>query len=72
MPLDASDRIRKMQELTIFSAYATAQQTLQPGKDVVNIIGFYRSTTTHTYTDYTNKAQIEQGRKYFSTYIGSR
>ena len=70
--MDASDRIRRIQELTIFSGYATAQQTLQPGKDVVNCIGFYRSTTTHTYTDYTNKAQIEQGRKYFSTYIGSR
>jgi len=72
MPLDASDRIRRMQEITIFNGYAIAQQTIQPAVNLATASGFYSSSTIHTYTDYTNKAQIEQGRKYYSTYLGSR
>jgi hypothetical protein len=70
MPLDASDRIRKIQEIALFQGYAVQQNTLQPDVNVSTCATFYGSTIIHKYTDYQYKAQIEGGRKYFSTCQG--
>ena len=70
MSLDASDRIRKIQEITLFQGYAIKQQTLQPGVNVSTCSGFYNSTTKRVYTDYAYKASIQTGLTYFSTCRG--
>lgn len=66
MPLDASDRIRKLQEITLFTGYAIQQQTQQPGVNVSSCTTFYQSTIKQFET-YEYKQKIEQGRVYFST-----
>jgi len=70
MPLDASDRLRKIQEIALFQGYTIKQQTLQPGVNVSTCSGFYNTTTKHVYTDYAYKASIEEGLSYFSTCRG--
>lgn len=72
MPLDASDRIRKIQEIAIFQGYAIAQQRLQPGVNVSSCTGFNSSTTVHKFNTFETKQQIEEGRVYFSTCQGGQ
>ena len=66
MPLDASDKIRSIQQLTIFSGYVATQASLNPKLNVSTCTGFYGSTTIHKYDSYAKKIDIEQGRIYFS------
>jgi hypothetical protein len=69
MPVDASDRIRRLQATTNFTGWAIQQQTLQPGVNVSSCTTFYTSTIQKFGTyEYAN--QIEQGRIYFSTCQG--
>lgn len=70
MPLDASDRIRKIQEIAIFTRYVYDKQASQPGVNVSSCTGFALSTT-HKYSSYELKNKIEEGRVYFSTCQGS-
>lgn len=70
MPVDASDRIRKTQEIAIFQGYAIRQQTLQPGVNVSSCIGFQMSTI-HKFDTFNYANQVEQGRVYFSTCQGT-
>jgi len=67
MPLDASDKIRAVQQLAIFSGYVAKQAILYPRVNVSTCSGFYGSTTIHTYNSYATKIDIEQGRIYYST-----
>jgi|LauGreDrversion4_2_1035121.scaffolds.fasta_scaffold1256394_2 hypothetical protein len=69
MPLDASDRIRRTQETTIFTGFAIQRQTLQPGVNVSTCATFYTSTL-FKYPSYEYGTQVEQGRVYFSTCQG--
>lgn len=69
MPVDASDRIRRIQATTNFTGWAIKQQTLQPGVNVSTCTTFQNSTIQKFVTyEYAN--QIEQGRIYFSTCQG--
>jgi hypothetical protein len=67
MPLDQSDRIRKLQEITIFQGWAIQQQTLQPNKDVSSCQGFISSTTLRKFNTYEYANQVIEGRPFFST-----
>ena len=64
--MDASDRIRKIQQLTIFNGYVIGKAILQPTVNISTCAGFYGSTTIHSYDSYTTKTDIEQGLKYYS------
>lgn len=66
MPLDASDRIRKIQEIALFQGFAIAKQRTQPGVNVSTCTGFYGSTL-HQFQTFETKQKIEEGRVYFST-----
>lgn len=65
MPLDASDKIRTIQQLTLFNSYISQKAILQPNVNVSTCAGFYGSTTIHKYDSYATKTNIEQGLKYF-------
>ena len=67
MPLEASDKIQKIQQLTLFSGYVAAQASINPRLNVSTCAGYYGSTTVHTYSSYETKTNIEQGLKYYST-----
>jgi hypothetical protein len=69
--MDASDKIRKIQEITVFQGYANVNRIIQPGVNVSSCATFYTSTI-HTYPTYAYKAQIEEGRIYFSTCQGGQ
>ena len=71
MPLDASDRIRRIQEIAIFQGYAIGKQVTQPGVNVSTCTGYYTSTT-HKFQTYELNYQTQEGRVYFSTCQGSR
>jgi hypothetical protein len=71
MPLDASDRIRKTQQIAIFQGYVIGQQSLQPGVNVSSCIGF-QTSTIHKFDTYNYANQVEQGRGYFVTCQNSR
>ena len=70
MPLDASDKIRKVQEIAIFQGYAIEKQTSQPGVNVSTCAGFYGNTTIRKFGDYTYRQQVEDGLQFFSTCKG--
>ena len=70
MPLDAIDRIRKIQEIAIFQGYAIAKRTSQPGVNVSSCSGFYNTSTIHKFSDYAYRQQVEEGQVYFSTCRG--
>lgn len=70
MPLDASDRIRRIQEIAIFQGYAIAKQTTQPGVNVSTCVTFHTSTINNFIT-YETKYAIQEGRGYFSTCQGT-
>jgi hypothetical protein len=69
MPLDASDRIRTIQQLALFNGYVTRQTTLNPRLNVSTCAGYYGSTTVHTYNSYETKTYLEQGLQYYSSCI---
>ncbi len=71
MPLDASDRIRRIQEIAIFQGYAIGKQTTQPGVNVSSCTGFYTSSI-NKFASYELNYQTQQGRVYFSTCQGGR
>ena len=71
MPLDASDKIRRIQEIAIFQGYAIAKQTSQPGVNVSTCNTFYSQSTIRKYDDFTYKYQIQEGLPYFSTCQGN-
>lgn len=64
--MDASDRVRRMQETVLFTGYAIQKQTTQPGVNVSSCSGFQNSTIQNFQT-YEYATQIVQGRAYFST-----
>ena len=67
MPLDASDRIRKIQQLALFNGFVRTEASLRPNINVSTCSGFYASTAIHSYDSYTTKIDLEQGLKYYST-----
>jgi len=71
MPLDASDRIRRIQEITIFQGYAKAKQTTQPGVNVSTCTGFYGISTINNFPSYEYKYSVQEGLGYFSTCQGT-
>jgi hypothetical protein len=70
MPLDASDRIRKIQEIAVFQGYVVEKQTSQPNVNVSSCTGFYGKSNIHKFTDYAYRQQVEEGQVYFSTCRG--
>jgi hypothetical protein len=66
MPLDASDRLRKIQETVLFTGYVKSK----PNVNVSSCTSFYKSTIKN-FNTYGYKSQIESGRIYFSTCLGS-
>ena len=66
MPLDASDRLRKVQETVLFTGYVKSN----PNMNVSTCTNFYK-TNVKNFNTYTYKSQIESGRIYFSTCLGS-
>ena len=71
MPLDASDRIRKIQDIAIFKGYVIMKQTTQPGVNVSTCAGFHSASTINNFKSYNTMYNVEQGLKYFSTCQGT-
>jgi len=71
MPLDASDKIRKIQEIKVTQGYIIAKQTTQPGVNVSTCTGFYAYSTIRNFTDYSLRQQTEDGIQYFSRCQGT-
>lgn len=65
MPLDQSDRIRRIQQTTIFTGWAIQQQTQQPGQNISTCVGFYSPSTIHKFATYEYDNQVTEGQKYF-------
>ena len=68
--MDASDKIRKIQEITMVTGYVIAKQTSQPGVNVSTCSGFYSASTIRTFSDYASRQQVEDGLQYYSTCKG--
>jgi hypothetical protein len=66
MPLDASDKIRKVQEIALFKGYAIQN----PRVNVSSCTTFYNSSNTRVFNTHEYKTQIQEGRIYFSTCRG--
>ena len=67
MPLDASDRIRRIQEIALFKGYAIAKQTTQPGVNVSTCASFHNTSNINNFPSYNYKYSIQEGLGYFST-----
>lgn len=65
MPLEQSDRIRRLQEKTIFGGWAVQQQTQQPGVNVSSCQSFYQSTI-HKFDTFEYGQQVTSGRPLFN------
>jgi hypothetical protein len=70
MPLDASDKIRKIQEIAVVQGFIQQKAVTQPGVNVSTCTGFYSQSTIRTYTDYSIRQQVENGLQYYSTCKG--
>jgi len=70
MPLDASDRIRKIQEIALVQGFIQQKAVTQPGVNVSTCTGFYGTSTIRTFPDYALRQQIENGLQYYSTCKG--
>jgi hypothetical protein len=68
--MDASDKIRKVQEIALVQGYIIEKQTSQPGVNVSTCTGFYSYATIHTFSDYSIRQQVEDGLQYYSTCKG--
>ena len=66
MPLDASDRIRKVQGTALFAGYVKEN----PRVNVSSCSTFYNSSNTRVFNTYEYKTQLQEGRIYFSTCRG--
>jgi hypothetical protein len=65
--MDASDKIRKLQNIYAYKGYAAAQHAIQPNTNFSTICGFDNSI--HRYTDYLQKVQVYEGLKTCSTCV---
>ena len=65
MPLEQSDRIRRIQEKTIFGGWAVQQQVEQPGVNVSTCTTFYQSTI-HKFNTFEYAQQVTSGRPLFN------
>lgn len=65
MPLEQSDRLRRLQEKTIFGGWAAQQQILQPGVNVSSCTSFYQSTI-HKFDTFNYGQQVTAGRPLFN------
>jgi len=63
MPLDASDKIRKVQEIALFKGYAIKN----PKVNVSSCTTFYSSSNTRVFNTYEYKTQLQEGRIYFTS-----
>lgn len=66
--MDASDKIRKLQNMAAYNGFAVAQHTIQPTTNFSTLCGF--DTAIHKYTDYLQKVQVYEGLKLYSTCTG--
>lgn len=67
--MDASDKIRKLQNMAAYKGFAVAQATIQPTTNFSTICGF--DTAIHRYTDYLQKVQVYEGLKQYSTCVAT-
>ena len=67
MPLDESDRIRKMQEIKTFQGWAAQQNTIQPTVNISSCVVFNSSQTLKNFNTYQYTQLVEAGRPLFST-----
>lgn len=65
--MDASDKIRKLQNIYAYKGFAVAQATIQPTTNFSTICGF--DNAIHKYTDYLQKIQVYEGLKTCSTCV---
>ena len=72
MPLDASDRIRKIQEIAVFNGYVAMKQISQPGVNVSTCSGFHSASTVNKFKSYDTMYKVEEGLGYFSTCQGTQ
>jgi hypothetical protein len=70
MPLDASDKIRKIQEIAQVQGFIQQKIVTQPGVNVSTCSGFYSASTIRTFRDYALRQQVEDGLQYYSTCKG--
>lgn len=67
--MDASDKIRKLQNFAVYNGFAVAQATIQPTTNFSTLCGF--DTAIHKYTDYAQKVQVYEGLKLYSTCVSN-
>ena len=70
--MDASDRLRRLQDLKLFQGYTIQQQTLQPGLNVSTCSGFTSPSTIRNFVTYNYANKVTAGLAYFSTCQGSQ
>ena len=68
MPLDASDRIRRIQETVLYTGYYIKN----PSTNFSTCSVAQTSSNNRAFNTYEYKNQIYQGRSYFSTCISPR
>jgi len=68
MPLDAGDRIRRIQETMLYTGYYIKNPTTNFSTCSIA----YNSSNNRAFNTYEYKSQIQSGRIYFSTCIGTR
>ena len=71
MPLDASDRLRRINDIAVFQGFVIQKQIQQPGVNVSSC-GTFQTSTIHNFGTFNRAYDIEQGRVYFSTCQGSQ
>ncbi len=63
MPLDQSDRIKRIEQITNYRYWVLKQQQAQPNIDISSCVGFSFSTIkkfdTYNYTDLILKGRVE-------------
>jgi hypothetical protein len=67
MGLEESDRVRRIEDITIFKGWAIQQQVLQPGVNVSTCTGFYSPSTILKFNTYNYANKVTTGRGYFIT-----
>jgi hypothetical protein len=67
MPLDQSDRIRRLQEIKTFQGWAVQQNTIQPNVNISSCVVYNSSETIKQFNTYQYGQLVEAGRPLFST-----
>ena len=67
MPVDASDRLRRINDIAVFKSFVIQKQIQQPGVGVSTCQGFNGTSTIRNFGTFNRAYDIEQGRVYFST-----